>query len=100
MIASPRIAAGIQRRGGRMGAAVWRTRKAVWNLVAVTKFRGAKPAVIPLPQDDEARLSAVPLVSQLPDLPIDNILVADRVPDDEASFVKSKAYDLLIGLYG
>jgi arachidonate 15-lipoxygenase len=83
-----------------MSPILWKTRKTVWDGLGILKFRGAKPAVIPIPRDDPKKLSGVPFVSQLPNIPISNILVADRVPDDEASFLKRKAYDLQVGLYG
>src|SRR3954467_1889733 len=83
-----------------MNAILWKTRKAAWDLVAVTKFRGATPAVVPMPTDDPHKLASVPLMSRFPDLPIAHILVADRIPDDEASLVKRVAYDTQVGLYG
>lgn len=83
-----------------MSALLWQTRKALWDRLGILKFRGATPAVVPVPTDDPIKLAAVPLVSQLRSIPIPNILVADRVPDDESSLAKRGAYDVQVGLYG
>ena len=82
-----------------MSAILWKTRKAVWDRLGILKFRGAKPAIVPVPQDDPKKLVAVPLVSQFPNIPIPDILVCDRVPDDESSLTKSGAYNVQVGLY-
>src|SRR5688500_8593011 len=83
-----------------MNVILWKTRKALWDRLGILKFRSATPAVVPVPTDDREKLATVPLVSQLPDIPIANILVADRVPDDESSLAKTGAYDVQVGLYG
>jgi hypothetical protein len=53
-----------------------------------------------VPKDDDRKLEAVSLVSQFPSIPIPNIRVADHVPADEASALKSTAYDVQVSLYG
>jgi len=63
------------------------------------KFRANRPVTIPVPRDDERRISAVSLASQFPGIPIPNIRVADHVPGDEASRLKSRFYDLQVALY-
>src|SRR5262245_47544384 len=80
---------------------MWALRKRVWNEIAVRKFRANKPAAIPVPGDDPGPpLRAVSLVSQFPGIPVGNVLVADRVPDDEASRLKYYFYEVQVGMYG
>lgn len=79
---------------------MWTVRKAVWNKLAVLKLGANKPVRIPVPQDDGRTLGAVSLASQFPRIPVANVLVGDHVPDDEASAIKSRFYDLQVGLYG
>ena len=83
-----------------MSSLLWKTRKALWDRIGILKFRAAEPAVVPVPTDDPKKLAVVPLASQLPTVPIHNIVVADRVPDDESSLAKDTAYDVQVGLYG
>lgn len=78
---------------------MWKLRKAVWNALAVLKFRANKPAVVPVPRDDGRRLEAVSLASQIPGIPIANIRVADGVPADEASKLKYYFYESQVALY-
>ena len=79
---------------------MWKVRKAVWNRLAILKFGANKPVRIPVPQDDGRALQAVSLARQFPRIPVANVLVGDHVPDDEASAIKSRFYDLQVGLYG
>jgi arachidonate 15-lipoxygenase len=78
---------------------IWPLRKAVWNGLAVFKFRVNKPVRIPVPRGDGRRLQAVSLASQFPEIPIANIRVADAVPDDEASRPSYYFYALQVALY-
>ena len=82
-----------------MSTILWKARKAVWDRLGILKFHGATPAVIPVPTDDPKGLSVVPLGTQFSDIPIPNILVADRIPDDESSLTKRGTYDVQVGLY-
>ena len=79
---------------------MWTVRKTVWDRLAVMKFRANKPVRIPLPQDDGRTLKAVSLASQYPRIPVANVLIGDHVPADEASTIKSRFFDLQVGLYG
>ena len=79
---------------------MWTVRKTVWDRLAVLKFRANKPVRIPLPQDSARTVKAVSLASKFPRIPVDNVLIGDHVPDDEASTVKSRFFDLQVGLYG
>jgi hypothetical protein len=80
---------------------MWALRKKVWNEIAVRKFRANKPVETPVPEDDpKPPLRAVSLVSQFPDIQVANVLVADRVPDDEASTLDYYFYEVQVGLYG
>lgn len=79
---------------------MWAIRKAVWNKLAVMKFGANKPVRIPVPQDDARPLKAVSLASQFRRIPVANVLIGDHVPADEASGIKSRFFDLQVGLYG
>jgi Lipoxygenase len=78
---------------------MWAARKLFWNKIAITKFRANRPATIPVPRDDGRKLRVVSLASQVPSIPIPNIRVADHVPADEASALKSTFYDVQVALY-
>jgi len=78
---------------------MWAARKQFWNQIAILKFKANRPATIPVPQDDAKPLQAVGLATQFPSIPIPNIRVADHVPADEASALKSGFYDVQVGLY-
>jgi Lipoxygenase len=78
---------------------MWRLRKAVWNTLALVKFRATKPVVAPLPRAEPRPLEAVSLVSQFPGIPIANIRVADAVPADEASKLSYYFYEVQVALY-
>ena len=80
-----------------VGGVMWSARKFVWNRIAIMKFRANKPATIPVPKDDGRKLEAVGLASQFPNIPVPNIRVADHVPADEASALKSTFYDGQVG---
>lgn len=77
----------------------WRLRRDFWNLLAILKYRSNRPAVIPVPTDDGHRLGDVSFVSQFPGIPIHNIRVADRVPDDEVNRLRYYFYELQVALY-
>jgi arachidonate 15-lipoxygenase len=77
---------------------LWGARRAFWNRLAITKFRANKPASIPVPTDGP-RINAVSFAREFPKIPIPNIRVADRVPDDEASRLKYLAYQVQVALY-
>ncbi len=83
----------------RSNIAPWPLRRLFWNALAVVKYAGNRPAVFPVPQDDGRPLKAVSLASQFPDIPIGNILVADHVPRDEASWINHALYDVQVALY-
>ena len=78
---------------------MWAVRKRVWNQIAILKFKANRPATIPVPRDDGRTLQAVGLASQFPNIPVPNVRVADHVPADEASALKSGFYDVQVGLY-
>jgi hypothetical protein len=78
---------------------MWRLKRWFWNGLAVRKFAGNRPAVIPVPLDDGTRLNPVTLASQFPGIPIPNIRVADRVPRDEAQPFKFYFYKFQVAMY-
>ncbi len=67
---------------------LWRLRRAFWNGLAVLKFHGQKPEVIPSGSADPRPVRLVPFVTRYPDIPIDGVVVADRIPTDEADTPK------------
>ncbi|TDI41938.1 MAG: hypothetical protein E2P02_13980 [Acidobacteria bacterium] len=77
----------------------WKLRKGFWNGLSVFKFRGNKPAKIPVPGGSERRIEPVPLTSKFPAIPAPNILVADHVPADERSRPKYYFYEVQVALY-
>jgi heme peroxidase/lipoxygenase len=77
----------------------WTFRKGFWNWLGKFKFRSNRPAVIPVPTNDGRQIEAVPLNSMVPAIPIENILVADRVPADEAQPLKELFYRFQLLMY-
>ena len=67
---------------------LWRLRRAFWNGLAVLKFHGQKPEVIPSGAADPRPVRLVPFVTKYPDIPIDGVVVADHIPTDEADTPK------------
>jgi hypothetical protein len=61
----------------------WRMRRNVWNKIAVLKYHGQKPAVIPPPAPDVPPIDLVPFVTRHPDISIDGLVVAAELPRDE-----------------
>src|SRR3954466_8241254 len=78
---------------------LWPLRKLFWNLLTILKYRASRPVVIPVPGDEGRPINAVSLVSQFPGIPIQNIRVADHVPDDEASRFKYYFYEFQVAMY-
>src|SRR3989442_10070644 len=70
-----------------------------WTSTERLKFRSTRPPVIQSPGKDPQNLKQVAFASQFPDIPISNILVADRVPADEASLLKFYFYKFQVGMY-
>lgn len=64
------------------------------------KYSRNRPAIIPIPHDEGPRINAVSLASQFRGIPIPNIRVADRVPDDEAQLFKYYFYQFQVAMYG
>lgn len=63
----------------------WPVRKRFWDRWSIMRFAASQTGTIPLPGQKERDINAVPLNSILPDIPIENILVADHIPADEQS---------------
>jgi lipoxygenase len=78
---------------------MWKLRRAFWRRLALFKFGSNKPAIIPVPSDDGQKINAVSLSSQFRGIPIPNILVADRVPADEAQRSKYYFYEFQVAMY-
>jgi arachidonate 15-lipoxygenase len=79
---------------------MWKLRRAFWRRLSLFKFSNNKPAIIPIPSDDRQKINAVSLGSQFRGIPIPNILVADRVPADEAQRSKYYFYEFQVAMYG
>ncbi|KYG03989.1 hypothetical protein BE21_49130 [Sorangium cellulosum] len=85
-------------RAGLLDRSIWAVRKRFWNALATFKFRHNKPVGVPVPRRDR-RLDPVILAEQFPGIPVSNILVADRVPADEALPLVDGFYWLQVMLY-
>jgi arachidonate 15-lipoxygenase len=79
---------------------MWKLRRAFWRRLSLFKFSNNRPAIIPIPRDNGPRINAVSLASQFRGIPIPNILVADRVPADEAQRSKFYFYEFQVAMYG
>lgn len=77
----------------------WKLRKAIWNAILRFKYRGNRPAHIPVPPTGREKIGTLPLAALHPEIPIADVLVADRVPADEQSVAKVLFYKLQLGLY-
>lgn len=59
-------------------------RRTFWNLITILKFRTNRRRKVPVPVAEGRRIRPIPLRERYPAIPIDDILVADHVPPDEA----------------
>ena len=62
---------------------VWKIRRWVWDTISILIFSKKKVSPIPLPPKRRWRLNAIPISRCIPDIKIDNILMADDIPRDE-----------------
>ena len=69
----------------------WKVRKGFWNTFLALKYKGAKPAYMPVPVQQDRKIKPIPLADFYPSIPIRNVLVADHIPADEAQPGKRKA---------
>lgn len=79
--------------------AVWSLRRGFWNGLTTLKFRGNRPAVVPLPPVHERPVIPVPFQGRYPDIPINGLMVADHVPADEATPTKRVFTGIQTALY-
>ena len=70
----------------------WVVRRWLWDRIILIKYRGNKPADIPLPPQKGRQIESVPLKEVHPSIPIAGIMVSDHVPKDEVSRVKQYFY--------
>lgn len=77
----------------------WPARRRFWDRIAVVKFAQAKVVEIPAPGGDEAPVRAVPLAERFPGIDIHRVLVADRIPKDEADPRAENFYRALARLF-
>ena len=78
----------------------WKIRSAIWNKFLDLKYKGAKPAYIPVPEQQNRKIRPVPISDYYPSIDIADLLVADHVPADEAQPLKRKAVSFQIWLSG
>lgn len=81
----------------------WRARRWLWDRVILIKYKGQKPAKIPIPDQQERELLSVPIRAVIPSIPIEAITMADHVPKDEAKLISRlfyKAQMLLLSVFG
>lgn len=64
----------------------------------VAKYRGNKPAKIPLPEDAQPMIRLIPLKTIYPSVDVANLLVADHVPVDEKSYLKRFAVNVQLAM--
>ena len=67
----------------------WKIRNAFWNKLFTAKYKGNKPADIPVPEDDQDKNKQLPVKSTYPGIDFSNIMVADHIPGDEKSLLKN-----------
>lgn len=64
----------------------WLLKKSFWNGLTRAKYRINKPVRIPPPRELRGKLQPIKVSGLLPEIPIHRIPIADRVPEDEASW--------------
>ena len=65
----------------------WRARRWFWNRFVLFKYDHNRPDTVPVPVSDRP-VALVSLASQYRAIPIERVLVADRIPADERQTVK------------
>ena len=61
----------------------WTLRKGFWNFIAMRKYRKATPQNVTTIAPTSFQVNLVPLNKTYPTIPITDIRVAERVPEDE-----------------
>jgi hypothetical protein len=85
-------------RSGVIGRLRWRARRWFWNRYGIFKYDHNRPDTVPVPVLDRP-LVMVPLASQYREVPIQRVLVADRIPADERQEVKRVFSRIQAALY-
>ncbi len=68
----------------------WRVRRTFWNRFAAFKYRHQEPSAIPVPTDSGKPVKLIPFTTVYPDVPVNCIVVGDKVPKDEAQPLKRR----------
>jgi hypothetical protein len=76
----------------------WRARRWFWNRFGIFKYDHNRPDRVPVPVPDRP-LALVPLASKYRHIPIQRVLVAERIPGDERQTVKRVFAHLQAALY-
>jgi hypothetical protein len=79
----------------------WFVRRGIWDFIAWGKFFVSKPLNIPLPPNNQRRITPKPMFEAIHWLPLRKVMVCSRadVPRDERKWVHTKFYDFQVWFY-
>jgi hypothetical protein len=79
----------------------WFLRRALWDFIAWGKFFLSKPLNIPLPPNNQRRITPKPMFEAIHWLPLRKVMVCSRadVPCDERKWVHTMFYDFQVWFY-
>ena len=79
----------------------WFVRRGIWDVIAWGTFFVSKPLNIPLPPNNQRRITPKPMFEAIRWLPLRKVMVCSRadVPCDERKWVHTKFYDFQVWFY-
>jgi Lipoxygenase len=77
----------------------WTVRRFIWDTMFIMIFKGKEAKQIPLPVPTKPPIQPVPMSARIPAIQIRNILVADRITEDEKVTKIELAYALRQWMY-
>jgi len=77
----------------------WTIRRFIWDSMFILIFKGKKVLPIPVPTETRPLLQPVAMVVKEPAIGVRNVMVADRIPEDEYSAKMHYAYALRQWMY-
>jgi hypothetical protein len=79
----------------------WFVRRGIWDFIAWGKFFVSKPLNIPLPPNNQRRITPKPMFEAIHWLPLRKVMVCSRadVPCDERNWVHTVFYDFQVWFY-
>jgi arachidonate 15-lipoxygenase len=77
----------------------WRVRRAFWNLLVTTKYKGNKVEPIPVVPKQELPLTKASLAEEFPEIPVPSITVAKEVPPEEGDKIRDRFVGFQLRLY-